>query len=114
MTRLRALGALCGSDCSSERAVQASFREAADALALAGTLADQLVAQQALVDAADRANALSKARYLAGRDSYLVALDAQRTLFASQQSLVTTRLAEQTNRVTLYKVLGGGVREVTE
>jgi len=97
-----------------ERAVQASFREAADALALAGTLADQLVAQQALVDAADRANALSKARYLAGRDSYLVALDAQRTLFASQQSLVTTRLAELTNRVTLYKVLGGGVREVTE
>lgn len=97
-----------------ERAVQAAFREAADALALAGTLADQLAAQQALVDAADRANTLSKARYLAGRDSYLVALDAQRTLFASQQSLVATRLAELTNRVTLYKVLGGGVREVTE
>lgn len=97
-----------------ERAVQAAFREAADALALTETLADQLAAQQALVDAADRANALSKARYLAGRDSYLVALDAQRTLFASQQSLVATRLAEQANRVTLYKVLGGGVREVTE
>jgi multidrug efflux system outer membrane protein len=97
-----------------ERAVQTAFREAADALALAGTLADQLAAQQALVDAADRANTLSKARYLAGRDSYLVALDAQRTLFASQQSLVATRLAELTNRVTLYKVLGGGVREVTE
>lgn len=97
-----------------ERAVQAAFREAADALALSGTLADQLAAQQALVDAADRANELSKARYLAGRDSYLAALDAQRTLFASQQSLVATRLAEQANRVTLYKVLGGGVREVTE
>lgn len=97
-----------------ERAVQAAFREAADALALARTLADQLAAQQALVDAAARANTLSNARFMAGRDSYLVALDAQRTLFASQQSLVATRLAEQANRVALYKALGGGVREVTE
>ena len=97
-----------------ERAVQAAFREAADALALSRTLADQLAAQQALVDAADRANTLSNARFMAGRDSYLVALDAQRTLFASQQSLVATRLAEQANRVALYKALGGGVREVTE
>lgn len=97
-----------------ERAVQAGFREVADALALSGTLAAQLAAQQALVDAAGRANALSQARYTTGRDSFLVALDAQRTFYAAQQSLLVTRLAERTNRVTLYKVLGGGVREVTE
>ena len=54
---------------------------------------------------------LSRARYKAGKDSYLVALDAQRALYAAQQQLIATRLAEQTNRVTLYKVLGGGWNE---
>jgi len=38
-------------------------------------------------------------------------LESQRTLYLAQQALVVTRLAEQANRVTLYKVLGGGWRE---
>jgi multidrug efflux system outer membrane protein len=58
-----------------------------------------------------RAEDLSRARYEAGRDSYLVRLEAQRTLYLAQQALITTRLAEQSNRVTLYKVLGGGWKE---
>lgn len=37
-----------------------------------------------------------------------VLLDAQRTLYAAEQGLIAKRLAEQANRVTLYKVLGGG------
>ena len=96
-----------------EKAIQAGFREVADALALTGTLAEQRQAQEALVGAASRADELSRARYKAGKDSYLVALDAQRALYAAQQQLVATRLAEQTNRVTLYKVLGGGWNERT-
>ncbi|MGB7904178.1 MAG: multidrug transporter, partial [Steroidobacteraceae bacterium] len=58
--------------------------------------------------AATEADRLSRARYAAGRDSYLVLLESQRTLYVAQQTLVATRLAEQTNRVTLYKALGGG------
>jgi multidrug efflux system outer membrane protein len=96
-----------------EGAVQSGFREVADALALSESLARQLAAERALVEAAERANALSQARYEAGRDSFLVALDAQRTFYAAQQSLLETRLAEQTNLVTLYKVLGGGLEEST-
>lgn len=91
-----------------EKAIQAGFRDVADALALTQTLAQQREAQQALVEAAARADQLSTARYKAGRDSYLNQLDAQRTLYGAQQGLVTTRLSEQVNRVTLYKVLGGG------
>jgi multidrug efflux system outer membrane protein len=83
----------------------------ADALALTATLADQRVALQALVDAAARAEELAQARYAAGRDSYLVRLESQRTLYVAQQSLIATRLAEQSNRITLYKVLGGGWKE---
>ena len=58
-----------------------------------------------------RAEELARARYEAGRDSYLVRLEAQRTLYVAQQALIETRLAEQSNRVTLYKVLGGGWQE---
>ncbi len=96
---------------SYEKSIQAGFREVADALALTRTLAEQKVSQQALVAAATRADELSRARYETGRDSYLVLLDSQRTLYAAQQSLVATQLAEQANRVTLYKVLGGGWKE---
>ena len=97
-----------------EKSIQSGFREVADALALTTTLGEQRQAQEALAEAATRAEALSRARYQAGRDSFLVQLDAQRTLYAAQQGLVTTRLAEQANRVTLYKVLGGGWHEHNE
>ena len=96
-----------------ERAIQAGFREVADALALTATLAEQRAAREATVAAAAEADRLSRARYDAGRDSYLVLLEAQRTLYLAQQTLVVTRLAEQTNRVTLYKVLGGGWLETS-
>lgn len=94
-----------------ERSIQAGFREVADAIALSDTLARQVKAQQAQLEAATQAHDLSRARYEAGRDSYLVLLDAQRTLYAARQALIATRLAEQANRVTLYKVLGGGWRD---
>ena len=91
-----------------EQSIQQGFREVADALALTSTLADQRVALEALVDAARRGEALTQARYAAGRDSYLLRLESQRTLFVAEQSLISTRLAEQSNRVVLFKVLGGG------
>lgn len=94
-----------------EKAVQTGFREVADALSLAGTLAEQRAAQASLVEAAAQAERLARARYDAGRDSYLAALDAQRSVYAARQGLIATRLAEQANRVTLYKVLGGGWKE---
>lgn len=40
-------------------------------------------------------------------DDYLTVLDAQRSLYAAQQNLIALRLAEQINRVTLWKTLGG-------
>ncbi len=91
-----------------ERAIQAGFRDVADALALTTALADQRAALQATVDAAAEADRLALARYKAGRDSYLVLLESQRALYLAQQALIVTRLSEQTNRVTLYKALGGG------
>jgi outer membrane protein, multidrug efflux system len=94
-----------------EQTIQQGFREVADALVLTSTLAAQRQALEQLVDAAGRAEELARVRYEAGRDSYLTRLESQRTLYAAQQALIMTRLAEQSNRITLYKVLGGGWRE---
>jgi multidrug efflux system outer membrane protein len=94
-----------------EKAIQAAFREVADALAQRGTVGDQIAAQESLVQASAETYRLSNARYTKGIDSYLSVLDAQRSLYAAQQGLIAIRLARLTNLVTLYKVLGGGDRD---
>ena len=91
-----------------EKAIQTAFREVADALAVRGTVNQQIAAQQSLVDAVAETYRLSQARYVKGIDSYLSVLDAQRSLYAAQQGLIVLRLARLVNTVTLYKVLGGG------
>jgi outer membrane protein TolC len=90
-----------------DKAVQTAFREVADALAERATLAERLQAQQSLQAATLKALELSEARYRLGADSYLPVLDAQRSLYSAQQTLIGLALAEQANRITLYKVLGG-------
>ena len=90
--------------------VQTAFREVADALAERLSWAERLAAASALVAANQKALDLSTARFKAGTDNYLSVLDAQRTLYAAQQQLISLRLAEQLNRVALYKALGGDAR----
>jgi multidrug efflux system outer membrane protein len=91
-----------------ERAIQNAFKEVADALAVQGTIEEQLSAQQSLVNAAAETYRLSNARYTKGIDSYLGVIDAQRSLYAAEQGLVSLRLARFANQVKLYAVLGGG------
>jgi multidrug efflux system outer membrane protein len=91
-----------------EKAIQSAFREVADALAARGTLDQQLAAQQSLVDALTVTLRLATERFDKGVDSYLVVLDAQRSLYAAQQGLVSLRLARTASQVRLYAVLGGG------
>jgi len=91
-----------------EKAIQSAFREVADALAVRGTVDEQISAQQSLIDAKAETYRLSNARYDKGLDSYLSVLDAQRSQYVAQQRLVYLRLAKLANQVTLYAVLGGG------
>jgi multidrug efflux system outer membrane protein len=91
-----------------EKAIQTAFREVADALALRGTIDDQLKAQSSLTEATAESYRLSQARYEKGIDSYLNVLDSQRSLYNAQQGLISVRLSQLTNLVTLYKTLGGG------
>jgi multidrug efflux system outer membrane protein len=91
-----------------EKTIQTAFREVADALAVKGTIDQQLAAQQSLTDALADACRLSNQRYEKGIDSYLSVLDAQRSLYAAQQGLISIRLAKLANQIRLYAVLGGG------
>jgi multidrug efflux system outer membrane protein len=97
-----------------EKSIQTAFREVADALAGRATLGEQLRAQQAQASAEATRFKLSELRYRHGVASYLDLLDAQRSLFATQQALVQTRLTQLQNEVVLYKTLGGGWKPVAQ
>ena len=94
-----------------ERTIQVAFKEVTDALAGRRYLAEQVAAQERAT-VADRAIAqLALSRYREGVASYLEVLDAQRTLFASEQQLLRLRRTNAENLVALYISLGGGVIE---
>ncbi|MFD0912050.1 efflux transporter outer membrane subunit [Methylophilus luteus] len=91
-----------------EKTVQTAFREVADVLVQREGLKAQIEAQKSLTDAAAAAFQLADARFKNGVDSYLVVLDAQRTLYTAEQSLITLQLNDAASQLTLYKVVGGG------
>ena len=93
-----------------EKSIQTAFQEVADGLAARSTYQQQLQAQRDLVQATQDYYNLAQHRYQNGVDSSLVFLDAQRSLFSSQQGLITDRLAQLVAEVNLYTALGGGWR----
>ncbi|HEY6963699.1 MAG TPA: TolC family protein, partial [Erythrobacter sp.] len=64
-------------------------------------------ANRAFLDAAEDTYQLADLRYRGGVDSFLASLDAQRAAYQAQRTLLTTRLVEASNRVALYRALGG-------
>jgi multidrug efflux system outer membrane protein len=91
-----------------EKTVQTAFREVADALAVRGTIDELLAAQESLTATVADTYRLAEKRYDSGMDGYLNVLDAQRTLFAAQQSLVSLRFTKRAAQIQMYAVLGGG------
>lgn len=89
-----------------ELAIQTAFREVADALAVQGTVGEQLRAARANSDAAADTARLTEARYRGGVDSFLANLDAQRSLYNARQREIAVMLAALQNRVALYRALG--------
>jgi len=91
-----------------QKAIQSAFREVADALAVKGTINQQVVAQESLVAASKEVYDLAVDRYQKGIDNYLSVLVAQQALYGARQGLVGLRMARIANQVQLYAVLGGG------
>ncbi|MEE4452671.1 efflux transporter outer membrane subunit [Novosphingobium resinovorum] len=90
-----------------EKAIQTAFQETADALANQGTLAERLRAAKAFTVAAQDSATLTEATYRRGIVGSLDNLDAQRSLYSARQAEIAVRLALASNRITLYRVLGG-------
>jgi outer membrane protein, multidrug efflux system len=90
-----------------QKAIQTAFREVADALARRGTINDELGARNRQKAAAADNYLLTEARYKAGVDPYLASLDAQRTYYSVQRTLILTKLTAAQNLVDLYRTLGG-------
>ncbi|MGR3889140.1 AdeC/AdeK/OprM family multidrug efflux complex outer membrane factor [Pseudomonas sp. 1152_12] len=90
-----------------EKSIQTAFQEVADGLAARQTFNDQLDAQRDFVTANQAYYDLAQHRYRSGVDSNLTFLDAQRSLFSSQQALIVDRLAQLVAEVNLYTALGG-------
>ncbi|KWR90773.1 RND transporter [Cupriavidus sp. IDO] len=97
-----------------EKTIQTAFREVADSMAARATYERQAKAQEALVKEGTETRRLSEMRFRNGVDDYFGVFDAQRQLYGAQQSLITYQLASLTSRVSLYKALGGGWREVKD
>lgn len=88
-----------------EKIIQQAFREVADLLAAREKLNEQLAAQQANADAQNQRLRIVEARYKAGIANYIEVLDAQRELYAAQQSSLQIRRTIFSNATQLYKAL---------
>jgi multidrug efflux system outer membrane protein len=97
-----------------EKTLQSAFREVDDALAARGTLDEQLSAQRAVLEDASESYHLAEIRFRSGVDSFLPVLDAQRSLYSAQQGVISLELLRLQNMATLYKALGGGLKEDSE
>jgi multidrug efflux system outer membrane protein len=96
-----------------EKTIQVAFQEVANGLAARGTYDDQVASLERFVSAEQVSLNLSLARFRTGVDNYLSVITAQDQLYTAQQALVAARLARLTNRVDLYRALGGGWVEHT-
>ncbi|MDN5620200.1 MAG: efflux transporter outer membrane subunit [Psychrobacter sp.] len=93
---------------SYEGAIQTAFREVSDVLATRATLGEQLQSQYRLQDNFEQTYQIADARFKAGLDNYLDVLDAQRSLFSTQQGILDLELQKIISQIELYQVLGGG------
>ncbi|WP_158783972.1 efflux transporter outer membrane subunit [Pantoea sp. BAV 3049] len=91
-----------------EKSIQTAFKEVGDALAGQDTYKDELTARLQDEQANQKNYDFAHIRYQEGVDNYLNVLVAQRSLYAAQQSLITTQLGQLNQQITLYKALGGG------
>ncbi|MCB4810000.1 efflux transporter outer membrane subunit [Methylovorus menthalis] len=90
-----------------EKAIQTAFREVADVLVVSRQIDDEIALQSSIAEADRERLRLATRRYERGVAGYLELLDAQRSLFESDQQLVQLKQLGLVNKISLYKALGG-------
>lgn len=92
------------------KSVLAALADAEGALASVGRAAEQETLQAQVGEQARIALRLAEIRYREGVDDLLTVLDAQRTLFQTEDQLAQVRLSRLQASLGLFKALGGGWR----
>ncbi|MCF6689067.1 efflux transporter outer membrane subunit [Raoultella terrigena] len=91
-----------------EKTVRGAFREVNDSLDAITRYGEQLTELQEQEAVAQETLRIAGNRYRNGYSSYLDVLDAQRTLFSTQTSVVQVKNNLLLAQVDLYRALGGG------
>ena len=91
-----------------EQKIQSAFKQVADALALRESINQQINAQQRYLESLNITLQRARGLYSSGAVSYIEVLDAERSLFSTQQTLLDLIYARQVNEITLFTALGGG------
>ncbi|WP_421549807.1 Cu(I)/Ag(I) efflux RND transporter outer membrane protein [Kluyvera intermedia] len=91
-----------------EQKIQAAFKAVADTLSLRDSIQGQLAAQQRYLASLQITLQRAQALYASGAVSYIEVLDAQRSLFTTQQAILDLRYSQQVNEINLFSALGGG------
>ena len=91
-----------------EKTVRSAFKEVNDSLDAISRYAEQLAELQGQEDVAQETLRIAQNRYRNGYSSYLDVLDAQRTLFSTQISVVQVKNNLLLAQIDLYRALGGG------
>ncbi len=90
------------------KVILTALQEVDDAMLNVATQDELEILQQQAVQETQKSLRITELRYKEGTEDMSTLLDAQRSLFQAQDSLVQQRLARLTAAVNLYKALGGG------
>ena len=71
-----------------EQKIQSAFKDVSDTLALRDSLSQQLESQQRYLDSLQITLQRARGLYASGAVSYIEVLDAERSLFATQQTIL--------------------------
>ncbi len=88
--------------------IQSAFKDVSDTLALRDSLSQQLESQQRYLDSLQITLQRARGLYASGAVSYIEVLDAERSLFATQQTILNLTYSRQVNEINLFTALGGG------
>lgn len=91
-----------------EQKIQAAFKAVADALSSRDSIQGQLVAQQRYLASLQITLQRARALYASGAVSYIEVLEAERSIYTTQQTLLDLIYSQQVNEINLFTALGGG------
>ena len=99
---------------SYELAIQSAFADVENALVSRQQLGEQIVAQEALVQALKEYSRLAYLQYNGGYAPYTDVLQAEQQLFPAELNLATARAALLASVVRIYQATGGGWVDIAQ